>query len=180
MSDKNSASGRAKESSVTAQSVALSSVMIALALIFSYIEALFPFNFGVPGIKLGLSNLIILIALYCLGASYAFTINIIRIIIAGLLFGGVSGILYSLAGGITSFIVMLILKKSGCFSPVGISLAGGVMHNVGQLVVAALVTETAKLFLYMPVLLLSGIITGCTLGVGAVLVLNRMEYITGK
>jgi len=160
----------------SAQRVAISAVMVALALIFSYIEVLFPFNFGIPGIKLGLSNLIVLVALYSLGAGYAFTINMVRILIAGLLFGGVSGMLYSLAGGITSFIVMLLLKKTGLFSPVGISLAGGVIHNVGQLCIAAIVTETVKIFLYMPVLLISGMITGTLLGIAAVLILQRLKY----
>ena len=161
--------------SSSAERVAVSAVLVALALIFSYIEALIPFNFGVPGIKLGLSNLIVLVALYRLGTGYALTINMVRILLSGLLFGGVSGMLYSLAGGITSFIVMLILKKTGLFSPVGISLAGGVMHNVGQLCIAALVTQTVKIFLYMPVLLVSGMITGAFLGAAAVLIIRRFE-----
>ena len=98
--------------------VALSSVMTTLALIFSYVEALIPFNFGIPGIKLGLSNLVILIALYRLGAGYAFTINMIRILLSGLLFGGVSAMLYSLAGGLLSFAVMFLLVKTKLFIPV--------------------------------------------------------------
>ncbi len=159
----------------SAERVAVSAVLVALALIFSYIEVLIPFNFGIPGIKLGLSNLIIVVALYRLGMGYALIINMVRILLAGLLFGGVSGMIYSFAGGITSFLVMLILKKTNLFSPVGISLAGGVMHNVGQLCIAALVTETVKIFLYMPVLLISGMITGCLLGVAAVLILNRFR-----
>lgn len=159
----------------SAERVAVSAVLVALALIFSYIEVLIPFNFGIPGIKLGLSNLIIVVALYRLGMGYALTVNMVRILLAGLLFGGISGMIYSFAGGITSFLVMLILKKTNLFSPVGISLAGGVMHNVGQLCIAALVTETVKIFLYMPVLLISGMITGCLLGFAAVLILKRFR-----
>ena len=122
--------------------VALSSVMTTLALIFSYVEALIPFNFGIPGIKLGLSNLVILIALYRLGAGYAFTINMIRILLSGLLFGGVSAMLYSLAGGLLSFAVMFLLIKTKLFSPVGVSMAGGegtiFGAVIGALVVAVL------------------------------------------
>ena len=164
-----------KSSKSTAEKVALSAVMVALAIIFSYVEVLIPFNFGVPGIKLGLSNLVVMVALYKLGAGHAFNINMVRIVLSGLLFGGVSGMIYSLAGGITSYIVMLFLKKTGIFSPVGVSLAGGVMHNVGQICVAVMVTGTAKIFLYMPVLLVSGMVTGAFLGVAAVLIMQRLH-----
>ena len=143
--------------------VALSSVMTTLALIFSYVEALIPFNFGIPGIKLGLS--------------YAFTINMIRILLSGLLFGGVSAMLYSLAGGLLSFAVMFLLVKTKLFSPVGVSMAGGVMHNVGQVTVAALVVETGKIYLYLPVLSVTGLITGTILGVAAALILKRLKRV---
>ena len=157
--------------------VALSSAMTTLALIFSYVEALIPFNFGIPGIKLGLSNLVILIALYRLGAGYAFTINMIRILLSGSLFGGVSAMLYSMAGGLLSFVVMLILIKTKIFSPAGVSMAGGVMHNVGQVTVAALVVETGKIYLYLPVLSVTGLITGTVLGFAAALILKRLKYV---
>lgn len=156
--------------------VAVSSVLAGLALIFSYIEAIFPFNFGIPGIKLGLSNLVILVALYSLGAGYAFSINIVRIILSGLLFGGVSAMLYSLAGGLLSFVAMLVLKKTGIFSPVGVSMAGGVFHNVGQVAVAALVVETGRIFIYLPVLSLTGLATGTMLGIAGALILKRGGY----
>ena len=142
---------RTERSRKQAYNVAVSAVLASLTLIFSYIEMLIPFNFGIPGIKLGLSNLVILVALYSLGPGYAFIINMVRILLSGLLFSGMSAMLYSLAGGILSFLVMFLLMKTGLFSPVGVSLAGGVFHNVGQLIVAALVTETAKIFLYLPV-----------------------------
>lgn len=157
--------------------VALSSVMTTLALIFSYVEALIPFNFGIPGVKLGLSNLVILVALYKLSAGYAFVINMVRILLSGLLFGGVSAMLYSLAGGLLSFAVMYILMKTGLFSPVGVSMAGGVMHNVGQVTVAALVVETGKIYLYLPVLSVTGLITGTILGFAAALILVRLKRV---
>ncbi len=155
---------------------ALSSVLTALALIFSYIEMLIPFNFGIPGIKLGLSNLIVVIALYHLGAGFAISINLMRIFLAGLLFGGVSPMLYSLAGGLVSFAVMFALFRTGLFSPVGVSMAGGVAHNAGQLTVAALIVETSRIYMYMPALFISGMLTGISLGIIAALVLKRLKY----
>ena len=158
-----------------AYGISLCAVLTALALIFSYIEALIPFQFGIPGIKLGLSNLVVLIALYGIGASYAFGINVSRILLSGLLFGGVSAMIYSLAGGLLSFAVMYGLKKTRLFSPVGVSMAGGVMHNVGQLTVAALIVETSQIYLYLPALLISGMITGILLGIASAWILGRLE-----
>ena len=157
--------------------VSVSAVLTALAMIFSYVEAILPFNFGVPGIKLGLSNLVVLVALYSLGAGYAFAINLTRIVLSGLLFSGVSAMLYSLSGGLLSFVVMLLLSKTGLFSPAGVSMAGGVAHNIGQVTIASLVTSTVKIYLYLPVLLISGTITGLLLGIAASMVLERMGHL---
>lgn len=158
-----------------AYKISVCAVLTALALIFSYVEALFPFQFGIPGMKLGLSNLVVLVALYGIGASYALSVNLARILLSGLLFGGVSAMMYSLAGGMFSFITMLLLKKTRIFSPLGVSMAGGVTHNIGQLTVAALVVENSKIYLYLPALLISGTVTGVLLGFGAVLILNRLK-----
>ena len=158
-----------------AYKISVCAVLTALALIFSYVEALFPFQFRIPGMKLGLSNLVVLVALYGIGASYALSVNLARILLSGLLFGGVSAMMYSLAGGMFSFITMLLLKKTRIFSPLGVSMAGGVTHNIGQLTVAALVVENSKIYLYLPALLISGTVTGVLLGFGAVLILNRLK-----
>lgn len=158
----------------TAYKIALSAMMAALALIFSYIEAIIPFNIGIPGVKLGIANLVILVSLYVLGGSYTFAINALRILIAGLLFNGFFGAMYSLAGGILSFLVMLLLKKTGLFSPTGISMAGGVAHNLGQLLVAAAIVENMKLFFYFPVLLFSGMISGVFIGILTYLILQKL------
>ena len=168
-------SHKRRDSRTLAYNISLSAVLAALALIFSYVEVLIPFNFGIPGIKLGLSNLIVLIALYKLGGRYAFTVNVTRILLSALLFGGVSALMYSMAGGLLSFVVMYLLMKTGIFSPVGVSMAGGVFHNVGQLTVSALVVETAKVYFYMPVLLISGMVTGILLGATATLILKRLR-----
>lgn len=149
-------------------------MLSALALIFSYIEAIIPFNAGIPGIKLGIANLVILVCLYTLGFRYTLAINLIRILVAGLLFNGFFGALYSLAGGILSLLIMVLLKKTSLFSPVGISMAGGVAHNTGQLLVAALIVSNMKLFIYFPVLLFSGLISGIFIGILTYLILKKL------
>ncbi len=156
------------------QKLTISALLASLALIFSYIEAILPVNPGIPGVKLGIANLVIIISLYYIGPKYAFTINIVRILIAGLLFNGLFGALYALSGAIVSFIVMLLLKKTNLFSTVGVSIAGGVSHNFGQLIVAAFLISTAKIFVYFPVLIFSGLISGAIIGVLAHLILRRL------
>lgn len=154
--------------------VALTGMMASLALIFSYVEVLFPFNAGIPGVKLGLANLVPLIILYRLDARYAFAANLIRVILAGLLFSGLFAALYSLAGSLTSFLVMYLLKKTRLFSVIGVSTAGGVFHNLGQLIVAMLAVSGPQLFHYMPVLIISGMIAGIIVGIGAAILLDRI------
>lgn len=149
--------------------------MTALALIVSYIEAILPFSVGIPGVKLGLANIVVVVALYRLGIKYAFTINIIRIFLAGFLFSGVFGILYSLAGGLLSFVVMIAVKQCRVFSIVGVSLAGGVAHNLGQLLTAAFLVENLKVFVYFPVLVFSGLIFGILIGIVAGMILMRIK-----
>ena len=159
---------------VSARRVALTGLLAALALIFSYVEALVPFNAGIPGIKLGLANLVPLIILYRLDARYAFAANLIRVFLAGLLFSGMFAALYSLAGSVTSFFVMCILKKTNLFSVIGVSTAGGVFHNVGQLCVAILAVSGPQLIHYLPVLIISGMIAGIIVGIGAAVLLDRI------
>ena len=152
-----------------------SALMAALALIFSYIEVLIPFNFGIPGIKLGIANLVVIIALYYLGAGYAFTINLIRVSVAGLLFNGLFGMLYALAGAAVSLTGMILLKKTGLFSVTGVSMAAGVLHNLGQLLVAAALIEDLRIFFYFPVLMFSGIAAGILVGIASALVLRALR-----
>lgn len=145
--------------------IATASMFVCLALIFSYVEALIPFSVGIPGIKLGLANLVVIIALYEMNFRYAFAINAIRIVIAGLLFGGLFGMLYSAAGGLLSIVVMALLKKTNLFSMIGVSMAGGLAHNLGQLLVAAFLVSNIKMFIYFPVLMFSGIASGIVIGI---------------
>ena len=154
--------------------LAISAMFAALALIFSYVEILIPIPVPVPGIKLGLANLVIIIALYRMGFKYAFTINMVRIVAAGLLFSGVFGMIYSLAGGILSIIVMYLLYRTGLFSMVGISMAGGVCHNLGQLLTACLLLSNTGILSYFSVLLFSGIISGIAIGIIAYVIEKRL------
>lgn len=151
--------------------------MAALALIFSYIEVLIPFNPAIPGIKLGIANLVVIIALYYLGLKYAVLINLIRILMSGLLFSGMFGVLYSLAGAILSMIVMVILKKTGVFSMAGVSMAGGVAHNLGQILIAAFLVSNLSIFVYFPILIFSGMISGAIIGIVAHLIVTRLPAI---
>ena len=158
--------------------VAYFGVFTALALIFSYVETLIPINFGIPGIKLGLANLIIIIALYKMSVKEAYALSVVRIVLAGFMFGNLFSIIYSLAGGILSLSVMALLKKTDKFSLFGISMAGGVFHNVGQLIVAILVMENLNIAYYMPVLLISGLLTGFVIGLVAGEMLKRLTKLS--
>ncbi|MBQ2451750.1 MAG: Gx transporter family protein [Lachnospiraceae bacterium] len=161
-----------------AKRVAYSAILIALAMIFSYVEVLIPFHFGIPGIKLGLANLVVVMALYILKPAQTLVISIARIVLVSFLFGSMSSMLYSLAGGVLSFLVMLLLRKNKGFSVMGVSIAGGVSHNVGQLLVAAVVVENMSVFYYMPVLLVAGVVTGMLIGVVAKKVSMHLKFVS--
>lgn len=140
-------------------------LLTALGLIIGYIEFLIPIPMGIPGVKPGFANIVIVWALYSLGPWEALMINGMRIFLSGFLFGNFSMILYSLAGAAVSFLCMCLAKKSGLFSMTGVSMIGGVMHNMGQLLVAMAVLETVSLVYYGPVLLAAGVITGLLIGI---------------
>lgn len=152
-------------------------VLTTLALILSYVDVLIPINFGVPGMKLGVANLIIVIVLYWIGSKEALLLSVTRIVLSGFIFGNMFSILYSLAGGLLSLIIMYRLKKNGGFSMTGVSIAGGVSHNIGQLIVAMLVVRTYRVGYYFPVLLISGLCTGALIGTLAGEVLKRIRMI---
>lgn len=159
---------------VDTKKLAMMGLFTALAMIFGYVEAILPISIGIPGVKLGLANIVVVFALYRLKPLEAFWINVARIVLVSFMFGNLSMMLYSLAGGILSFVAMTLFKKSGKFSIYGISVAGGVFHNVGQLVVAMIALETASMVYYGPVLLISGLVTGLLIGITAKEVLKRI------
>lgn len=135
-------------------------LFLAIALILSYVETLIPLSLGIPGIKLGLANLAVVLALYEYGWTEALLLNMMRILLSGFLFGNPFTILYSMAGAAGSFLAMLLFKKVGWFSVTGVSMVGGICHNVSQLMVAFWVLETTGIFFYAPVLLAAGAVTG--------------------
>lgn len=150
--------------------------MAALALVFGYIESLVPT--GIPGVKLGLGNLVVLTAMYAISVRGAAAVSAVKIFLGGLLFGSFAGLLYSLAGGAVSFLVMLALKKTGRFGLVGVSAAGGVVHNIAQLAVACAVLGGIKLAYMLPLLLVSGVVTGVVVGFAAVPCISLTQRIT--
>ena len=143
-----------------ARKIAYLGLAAALAILVGYVEALIPFNFGIPGMKLGLSNIVLLIMLYHFGFKEAIGISAIRVVVVGFLFGNPFSIAYGMAGAIVSMIVMGLLMKTNRFSPFGLSAAGGVSHNFGQVAVAYLVLPGLPVFWYLPLLMLSGLVTG--------------------
>lgn len=156
---------------------ALYGLMIALAFIFSYVETLLPVV-GIPGVKLGLANLVVLVTLYLLRPRDALAISCLRILLVGFTFGSPASMLYSLAGGLVSLGVMVLCRRTEKFSLLGISIAGGVSHNLAQLAVAAAVLRTPQIVWYLPLLLLSGVLTGALIGIVVRLCLPKLRQFT--
>lgn len=147
----------------------------AIAIIFGYVESLIPFFAGIPGMKLGLANLAVLFILEKYSWKEAALVSTVRILVIGFLFGNMFSILYSLAGAALSLTVMTLMKKFSGFSILGISVAGGVSHNIGQLIVASLIVENTSLLYYAPALLISGVVTGLLIGLLAGEITKRIR-----
>ena len=145
----------------------------ALAILMGYVEFMIPVPVPIPGVKLGLANVIVIIMLYFMDAKSAFFVSLIRVLLSGLLFAGFAGMLYSLAGALCSFAVMVLLQKTGKFSMIGVSVAGGI--NVGQIVVASLVVQNVRMAYYLPFLLVSGVVTGILIGIVAQTALRYLK-----
>ncbi len=144
--------------------IAFCGILTALSLCLGYLEHLIPFSVGIYGIKLGLANLSVLILLYLADLKTAFAVHITRILLSGLLFGNAFALIYSASGGLFSFAVMALLRKSKSFSPVGVSIVGGVSHNIAQLSAAIFLVEELRIAFYLPVLLISGALAGFLVG----------------
>ncbi|MDD6231710.1 MAG: Gx transporter family protein [Frisingicoccus sp.] len=157
--------------------VAMAGMFTALAMIFSYVEVLIPINLGIPGMKLGLANLVVVVTLYTMGVPMAFVVSMIRIMLVSMTFGSFSAMLYSMAGGLLSFCGMALLKKIPNFSVIGVSLLGGVLHNTGQLLVAMAVVENINLIAYLPPLMIAGMVTGILIGIVSAQVIPRIKRV---
>ncbi len=154
----------------------LLSLLTAAALILSYVEAVLPPIFAsVPGIKIGLPNIIVIFILYRMGIPSAITVSLIRISISSLLFGNPISFFYSLAGAFLSIAVMAILKKTNFLSAVGVSVAGGIFHNIGQILAAMLLLQTAQIGYYMIILSVTGTVAGLFVGLCGAFLIGRFS-----
>ena len=151
----------------------LLAMLTAVAMILSYVESLLP-SVGIPGVKMGLANIAVIFSLFRFGWKEAAALSLVRVVLVSLLFGSVGAMLYSLAGAVLSLAVMALLRRIDRFSTVGISVAGGVAHNAGQILMAMLILQTKQLLGYLPVLAVSGIAGGVLTGLAAALLIRRI------
>lgn len=149
--------------------------LLALSMILSYIESILPLSIGIPGVKIGLPNLVVVLLLYLYGGKDAILVNSLRILLTGFLFGNLSSILYAFSGAVFSFCIMLFLYKTKRFSVVGVSVGGGVFHNIGQMLIAVFVVETYAPVFYLPYLLIAGVIAGFLIGIVSARVMPYAE-----
>ncbi len=156
------------------------SALIAAAMILSYIESLFPPIVTVPGAKVGLSNIATVFALYTLGWGAAVSVSVVRVCLSSLLFGNIVAFLYSLSGAFVALLFMILLFKLGRFSPVGVSVAGGVGHNIGQVSAAAVLMENGAISVYIAPLAIVGTLAGVAVGACAGLLILRLKKYTRK
>ena len=150
-------------------------LLVSLAMILSYIESLFPPFVAIPGVKVGLANIAVVFALYKFGWKEAAAISLVRVFAVSMLFGSGVSLLYSASGAVLSLCGMGLLKYSKLFSHVAVSVAGGVLHNVGQIAMACFLLETNVLQYYLPFLILSGVIAGIVIGLIAAVVIKRID-----
>ena len=150
-------------------------LLVALAMVLSWLESMVPLSLAVPGVKLGLANLVVIFTLYKLGPRQAAAVSLVRVLLVTFTFGNAFSFAYSLAGAALSFAVMVLLKRTGKFSLLGVSIAGGVCHNIGQILVAMAVLGTAELLWSLPALLAAGTAAGVCIGAAGALVTARVK-----
>ena len=152
------------------------SLGVSLALVLSYVEFLLPpVTSAIPGVKLGLPNLVIIYFLFKKGIGDAAIISFVRIVLSALLFGNVVSMLFSISGAVLSIVSMELIRKIGKFSSMGVSSIGGVMHNLGQILVAIWITDTSALMYYMIVLTVTGTVAGLLIGIAAGLLVKKVN-----
>lgn len=151
------------------------SLLIAVAMILSYVESLIPAFVAVPGVKVGISNVATVFALYILGAPYAVVVSVVRVLLSSLLFGNFAMMIYSISGAALALLFMISLKKTTLFSEVGVSVAGGVAHNAGQVIAAAFMMKNAGISAYLAPLVVSGVVAGVVVGLASAQLVNRLQ-----
>ena len=160
---------------LTTRQLVTLSALIAVAMILSYVESMIPAFVSVPGVKIGLSNIATVFALYALGWPYAICVSVVRVFLSALLFGNFVSLIYSISGAALALLAMILLKKLDRFSSVGVSVVGGICHNVGQIVAACIVMETAAIAVYIIPLIVSGTIAGIVIGLIAGNLVERIK-----
>ena len=153
----------------------LTALLVAVALLLSYIESLLPLQLPVPGMKLGLANAAVMVTLYLLDLPAACLVSALRVLLVSALFGNSFAMLYSLSGAFVSLLVMALCRRSGLFSTVGVSVAGGVAHNAGQILAAVVLLDNLYVAGYFPFLVVSGVVAGVLIGIVSALLLRRLE-----
>ncbi len=152
-------------------------MLVALAMVLGFVETLIPINLGIPGMKLGLANIVVVIALFLFDIKTAVVVSILRIILIAMTFGNMSMMFYSIAGASLSLLSMIAISKIKSFSLISVSIVGGIMHNVGQIICAAFVVRTNGVFTYLPVLMIAGLVSGALIGIVAGLILVRLTNV---
>lgn len=158
----------------SAQMASLYGMLIALAFVLSFVETLIPISLGIPGVKLGLANLVTMVGLYTIGTKGTIVVSFIRILLVGFTFSNLFAVFYSLGGFVLSILIMVLCKKYKWFGTIGISIAGGVAHNIGQICVAAYVVRQAGVFYYLPMLLIAGTAAGLVIGILGNMIIDRI------
>ena len=148
---------------------------LAIALVLAYVESIIPFNFSIPGMKVGLANIAVVFALYRLGIAEAIAVSFLRMLVLFMMFGNGVSLLYSFEGAIVSLTLMFIFKKLNVFSIIGVSVIGAVGHNAGQIIAACILLETTVVRYYFPALVITGVITGIIIGILAGVVTDRIK-----
>ena len=164
----------------SAHMAALYGMLIALAFVLSFVESLIPISLGIPGVKLGLANLVTVVGLYTVETTGTVVVSLLRIVLTGFTFGNLFAMLYSLAGWGLSIVIMILCKKKKWFGTSGISILGGIGHNIGQITVAAFVVKQAGVFFYLPMLLIAGTAAGLVIGILGSMIISRIKIVIKK
>lgn len=159
-----------------AKKLTLLSLFCAVAMIMSYLESLIPLPLPF-GIKVGLPNIIIIFILYRIGAKEAIAVSVVRVLLVSLLFGNALSLAYSIAGAVLSIMTMILLKHLKLFSSIAVSVAGGIAHNAGQIIVACIVMDTIEISYYLPILAISGVVAGILVGIAGNLMINKIRSV---
>ena len=164
-----------RKKNTQAERIAVCGMLLALMLVLGFVESRLPVATGVPGIKLGLSNGVLIFAVYMLNVPAAYLLMGLKVLLSGMLFGSPSAMMYAFAGGLLSLTVMVLLSRVKDVSPVVVSMVGGLSHNVGQVLLAMFILNTPKLIYYMAILMVVGLVTGLATGLAANGIISRFR-----